>query len=138
MLRTMALIFGLVFLAVGVAGFIPALVHQPMMPPADLTMDHGAGTLLGLFPVNTLHNIVHLLFGLIGLVASRSVGGSRGYFQFIFVAYALLAILGLIPATQTLFGLVPLHGNDVWLHAGLAIVGLYLGFIHKERAIDVR
>ena len=138
MLRTMALIFGVIFLAVGVAGFIPGLVHQPMHPAgADLTMTQGAGNLLGIFPVNLLHNIVHLLFGLIGLAASRSVRGARGYFQFVFVAYALLAVLGLIPSTQTLFGLVPLHGNDVYLHAVLAIVGGYLGFVHKERTTDV-
>lgn len=134
MLRNMALLFGLIFVAVGIAGFIPALVHQPMMPPADLSMQHGSGTLLGLFPVNTLHNIVHLLFGVIGLAASRSLGGARGFFKLLFIAYALLAILGLIPATQTLFGLVPLHGNDVYLHLGLALAGLYFGFVHKEGA----
>lgn len=137
MLKTMALVFGIVFVLVGAAGFIPGLVHQPMTAPhasaSHLTMGgEGAGNLLGLFPVNMLHNIVHVLFGLIGLAASRSVKGARTYFQFVFVAYALLAVLGLIPSMQTLFGLVPLHGNDVWLHAVLALAGLYLGFVHKE------
>jgi hypothetical protein len=137
MLKTMALIFGIVFLAIGAAGFVPGLVHQPMTPHAELKMGADtAGNLLGLFPVNMLHNIVHILFGVIGLAASRSVGGARGYFKFIFVAYALLAILGLIPAAQTLFGLVPLHGNDVWLHLVLALAGLYFGFVHKERAVS--
>ncbi|HEY0116654.1 MAG TPA: DUF4383 domain-containing protein [Allosphingosinicella sp.] len=139
MLKTFALIFGIIFVAVGAAGFVPGLVHQPMTPHADLTMGaDSAGNLLGLFPVNILHNIVHLLFGLIGLAASRSVGGARGYFRFVFIAYALLAIMGLIPAAQTLFGLVPLHGNDVWLHAVLALAGLYFGWVHKERAGEVR
>jgi hypothetical protein len=139
MLRTFALIFGIVFVAVGAAGFIPGLVHQPMTPHVNLTMGaDSAGNLLGLFPVNMLHNIVHLLFGVIGLAASRSVGGARGYFRFVFIAYGLLAIMGLIPAAQTLFGLVPLHGNDVWLHAVLAIAGGYFGFVHTEHAHDVR
>lgn len=139
MLKTMALIFGVVFILVGAAGFIPSLVYQPITPhEGTLSMHQGSGNLLGLFPVNLLHNIVHLLFGIIGLAASRSEGGARGYFKFLFVAYALLAILGLIPAAQTLFGLVPLHGNDVWLHLVLALAGLYFGFIHKERAADLR
>jgi hypothetical protein len=139
MLKTMALIFGIVFILVGAAGFVPGLVHQPITPHQGTVMMHeSAGNLLGIFPVNMLHNIVHLLFGIIGLAASRSVGGARGYFKFVFIAYALLAVLGLIPATQTMFGLVPIHGNDVWLHAVLALAGLYFGFIHKETAVDRR
>ena len=136
MLRTMALIFGVVFLAVGAAGFFLLNPAGPVHP--DLTMHQYEGMLLGIFPTNLLHNIVHILFGVIGLVASRSIGGARGYFQFVFIAYALLAVLGLIPATQTLFGLVPLHGNDVYLHAVLAVIGGYLGFVHKETPSDVR
>ena len=85
--------------------------------------------LLGLFPVNTLHNVVHLLFGVLGIAASRGVlMSARGYFQLVAAAYALLVILGLIPATQTTFGLVPIWGNDVWLHAALAAAAAYLGF----------
>lgn len=139
MLRTFALIFGVVFLAVGVAGFIPGLVHEPMTPHAELKMGaDSAGNLLGLFPVNMLHNIAHILFGLWGLLASRSLGGSRSYFQVVAIGYGLLTILGLLPATQTLFGLMPLHGNDVWLHAVLTLGGIYFGFIHRERGTDVR
>jgi len=139
MLKTFALIFGIIFLAVGAAGFIPGL-HQPgaVQPPAELTMNHGEAMLLGLFPVNTLHNIAHLLFGVWGLLSARSVGAARGYFRGVAIGYGLLTILGLIPATQTLFGLVPLHGNDIWLHAVLALAGAYFGFIHRERAIDAR
>jgi hypothetical protein len=54
------------------------------------------------------------------------------------IGYGLLTILGLIPQTNTFFGLIPLHGNDVWLHAVLALVGAYLGFMHRERSVDVR
>jgi len=132
MLRNMALLFGLVFVAIGVAGFFMLNPAGPTHP--DMTMHHGEGMLLGLFPVNTLHNAVHILFGLYGLAASRSSGGAQGFFKFLFIAYALLAILGLIPSTQTLFGYVPLHGNDVYLHLGLALAGLYFGFVHKEGA----
>ncbi len=50
------------------------------------------------------------------------------------VIYGLLTLLGLIPATNTTFGLVPIYGNDVWLHAGLALVAAYFGFIHNRNA----
>ncbi len=134
MLRKMALLFGLIFIAAGVAGFFLLNPAGPGSTGHSLSMDHGEGMLLGLFPVNTLHNAVHILFGVYALAASRSAGGAQGFFKFLFIAYAFLAILGLIPSTQTLFGYVPLHGNDVYLHLGLALAGLYFGFVHKEGA----
>jgi hypothetical protein len=46
--------------------------------------------------------------------------------------YGLLAILGLIPGTNTLFGLVPIYGHDVWLHALSALIAAYFGFVARE------
>jgi uncharacterized protein DUF4383 len=47
--------------------------------------------------------------------------------------YAVLLVMGLIPGLDTVMGLVPLHGNDVWLHAGIAAVAAYFGFVrHAE------
>lgn len=46
--------------------------------------------------------------------------------------YGLRTVLGLIPATSTAFGLVPIYGNDVWLHAALAAVAAYFGYIHMR------
>lgn len=135
MVRTVALLFGIVFLAVGALGFVPGIAEPATHE--GVTMEHGSAMLLGLFPVNTLHNIVHLLFGLWGVMAYRSVGGSVGYFRAVAVIYALLTVLGLLPQTNTLFGLVPLHGNDVWLHAVLALVAAYFGFMHRETTVTV-
>lgn len=130
MIRTMALLFGVVFLVVGALGFVPGAV-TPMEHPG-LTMAQGSGLLLGLFPVNLLHNVAHLLFGLWGVLSRGSVGAARGYFRGVAVIYGLLTVMGLIPATQTTFGLIPLHGNDVWLHGALAVVGAYFGWMHRE------
>jgi hypothetical protein len=44
------------------------------------------------------------------------------------ILYGLLAVLGLIPGLNTLFGMVPLHGHDVWLHAGTAMIAAYFGW----------
>lgn len=124
---TAAMLFGVVFLLAGLSGFFPAPI-PPDAPPLVINMNHGLA--LGLFPVNILHNIVHLLFGVLGIAASRGAGMSaRGYFQVVAAAYLLLVILGLIPATQTTFGLVPIWGNDVWLHGLLAAAAAYFGFL---------
>ena len=124
---TAAMIFGVVFLLAGAAGFFPAPV--PLGAP-PLTVEHGHGMALGMFPVNTLHNIVHLLFGILAIAAARgAIMSARAYFQLVTIAYAALALLGLISATQTTFGLVPIWGADVWLHAALAAVAAYFGFV---------
>ena len=133
--KTFALIFGIVFLAVGALGFVPGMTHMPPMDPRDVTMTQGHGDLLGLFPVNLLHNIVHILFGLWGILASRgSFGGARTYARGVAIIYGLLTVLGLLEATSTTFGLIPIHGNDVWLHAVLALIAAYFGWMHRDTA----
>jgi hypothetical protein len=130
--RYFALAYGVVFLLVGIAGFIPGLVRPPH-PGVDVTVDEGFGRLFGLFPVNWLHNLVHLAFGVWGVIAYRSFSAARLYAQSVAVIYAVLTVMGLIPGLNTLFGLVPLYGHDVWLHALLAIVAAYFGFAPVER-----
>jgi hypothetical protein len=121
-----ATVLGLAFLVTAVAGFFPS--PPPVDAPA-LEIEHGHGMLLGLFPVNTIHNIIHLAFGLLGLAAGRGLGMTgRGYAQFIAVAYGLLTVLGLMPATYTTFGLAPIWGNDVWLHGAIALASAVVGF----------
>jgi hypothetical protein len=120
MVGTLARLFGVVFVVVGVLGFVPSLTPD--------------GNLLGMFPVNTLHNLAHVLLGLWGLMAGGSGAGAVGYFKALAIIYGLLAILGLIPATQDFFGLIPLHGGDVWLHAVLALVAAIIGFGVKPKA----
>ncbi|HET9662645.1 MAG TPA: DUF4383 domain-containing protein [Burkholderiales bacterium] len=114
MLVTLARVFGAIFIVVGLLGFVPPLVPN--------------GNLLGLFPVNAVHNLVHIGLGVWGLIAGASLAVAVIYFRGIAIIYGLLAVLGLIPATNTLFGLAPIHGADVILHAVLALIAAYLGF----------
>lgn len=131
MVRKFALIFGIIYVIAGIAGFIPALnPHHADMPP--IAVDSFYGRALGLFPVNILHNLVHLAVGVWGILGSRSIGGARLFGRGLAIFYGLLAILGLIPATNTMFGLVPLYGNDVWLHAGTALIAAYFGFVARD------
>jgi len=106
------------------------------VPDPGLTMDHGYGHELGMFPVNTLHNLVHIIFGVWGLAASRSLGAARGYAKGVAIIYVLFTVMGLIPGLDTTFGLVPLYGADVVLHLLLAAVAAYFGFVRRDVAVD--
>ena len=125
--RYFALAYGIVFLLVGVAGFVPGLVHMPEVG-AEVQVDQGFGRLFGLFPVNMLHNLVHILFGIWGLFAFRTFPAARLYARAVAVIYAVLAVMGLIPVLNTTFGLIPLYGHDVWLHILLAAIAAYFGW----------
>ena len=131
-IRTFALVFGIGFLIVGAAGFLPGVTLMPPHTHPDMKVDTLFGYELGLFPVNVLHSLVHLLFGLWGLLAFRSLSAATLYARSVAVIYAVLTVVGLIPALNTVFGLIPLFGHDVWLHAGLAAVAAYFGFLHRR------
>lgn len=128
-----AMVYGIAFLAIGVLGFVPGITAPHTHP--EVTADSGLGLLFGLFPVNLLHNIVHVLFGIWGLFAARSFPAARVYFKSVAIIYAVLGVMGLIPGLRTTFGLIPLYGHDIWLHFGLAAVAAYYGFMRHEQPI---
>lgn len=123
LVRSVALIFGVVYILVGIAGFFPPLVTgeaPPDMPSAD-------GNLLGIFPINALHNIVHLVIGAALLYGSTGTAAARMVARVVAVVYLVVGVLGLI-APDT-FGLMPIGGADVLLHLGTAAILLYIGFV---------
>ena len=120
MAKKAAGIFGIAFLLMGVVGlFLPGGMGMEADPAR-------APHLFGLFPVNLLHNIVHLLFGLWGLAAARTWAGARSYGRIGSVIYVVLAVLGFVAPNG--FGLVPLGGHDIWLHLVLAGGLAWIGF----------
>ena len=123
--QLVALIFGLGFTLVAILGF---LTSRGSMDPDPMT----APRVLGLFPVNLPHNLLHLAFGLWGLAASRTWSASKSYAQITGVAYALLVLLGFV--SPTMFGLAPIGSHDLWLHAIIALPLLYFGFASREPA----
>jgi hypothetical protein len=123
---------------------VPAALSPapPDAPPVRFAVLYGY--LLHLFPVNVLHSLAHLAIGVWGILAWRAdhdhhhaFGNPRTYARALAVFYAPLAVLGLIPALNTLFGLLPLHGHDVWLHAGTALIAAYFGW-RKEVVVERR
>ncbi len=133
-IRNFALVYGIVFLLIGIAGFIPGFV-TPLEPgDPELGVTAGAGRLFGLFPVNVLHNIVHLIFGVWGLAVYKNTAAAITYARSVAVIYALFVVMGLLPVLQTTFGLVPLHSHDIWLHLLLAAGAAYFGFVVPRQA----
>ncbi|HEY8034372.1 MAG TPA: DUF4383 domain-containing protein [Methylobacter sp.] len=126
-IRIFTLSIGIIYLIVGVLGFFPALMSAP--PANAPVMSTPYGFLFGMFPINTLHNIVHLGIGAWGILAYRDYDDARLYTRSLAVLYAALGVFGLIPALNTLFGLVPLFSHDVWLHLLTAAAAAYFGFV---------
>jgi uncharacterized membrane protein YhaH (DUF805 family) len=120
-----ALIVGIVFLVVGIAGFIPGLTQS-------VDQLHGAGAhseamLLGIFQVSVLHNIVHLLFAVAGIAAAVRAVPSRHYLIWGGVVYIALWVFGLFAVGTPEVNFVPVNEADNWLHLGLAIGMIVLG-----------
>jgi hypothetical protein len=113
LVQRLAQLFGIAFIVLAVVGFFASggtMLADPAYAPH----------VFGLFPVNLLHNLVHLAFGIWGVFACRSWAAARAYCLISGVIYGVLAVLGLIvPAT---FGIMPIGGNDIWLHAVIAAV----------------
>lgn len=126
--RRFAAILGLLFLLVGLAGFVDPLIWPPQ--GGALATESPHGLLLGVFPVNPAHNGAHLLFGLWGLAAARGRAGALIYARAVAIVYALLTVMGMVPGLDDLFGTMPLYGNDIWLHFGIAATAAYFGWAH--------
>ncbi len=123
---------GIVFLAVGVLGFIPGITSNfSDMKFAGHTSD---ALLLGLFQVSILHNIVHLLFGAAGLVMAKTISGARNYLVGGGIVYLVLFLYGLIVGNNSSANFVPLNGADDILHLVLGLGMIALGVVLTRSA----
>jgi len=134
---TVARVVSIVFLVIGVLGFIPGITTNY----GDMTFaGHESGAmLLGVFNVSILHNIVHLLFGAVGLAMSRTAAGARTYLIAGGVVYAVLWLYGLFIDQDSAANFVPVNDADNWLHLVLAIAMIGLGVAltpRNRRAAD--
>jgi hypothetical protein len=136
--RRFALVWGILFLVIFASGVVPGMLQPPGIADPPMQMEQMYGRALGLFPVNLLHDGVHLIFGIWGILAYRSFDAAKTYARITAVVYALFTVMGLVPALNTTFGLVPLFSHDVWLHAVLALGAAYFGFIHRDRRDQTR
>jgi hypothetical protein len=126
-----ALIVGIVFLLVGIAGFIPGVTHS-----AEHL--HGAGAdsealLLGVFQVSVLHNFVHLAFAVAGIAVAARARASRMYLIIGGLVYLVVWLYGLIAVGNDQLNFIPVNNADNWLHLVLAVGMVLLGiFVGRE------
>lgn len=132
--RLVAAVFGAVYLLVGVLGFL----GEPLVTGgAPDNMQSATGNLLGIFPINAIHNVVHLLIGaalLYGAFAGR--GAAIGVLKVIGVVYLLVGVLGII-APDT-FGLMPIGGADIFLHLASGAIFLAAAFMDSDDRRETR
>ncbi|MGO4301680.1 DUF4383 domain-containing protein [Leifsonia sp. RAF41] len=130
-LQKAALISEIVFLVVGLAGFIPGLTTNY----SELSFaGHDSGALLlGIFQVSVLHNLVHLLYGVAGLAFARSRKGSRNFLIFGGIIYAVIWVYGLFFSGDHPANFVPVNSADNWLHLFLAVAMILLGIFLSPR-----
>ena len=129
-----AIVAGAAFLLVGILGFIPGIT-------TDFDDIAFAGTdsqaeLLGIFQVSVLHNIVHLLFGVIGLWAARTWVTARTYLLASGAVYLVLFVYGMVIDRDADANFVPVNAADDWLHLGLAIAMIAVGLLAGRRWDD--
>ena len=128
-----AKLVGIVFLAVGVLGFIPGITTN--YDAMEFAGHQSEAKLLGLFQVSILHNIVHLLFGVAGLALARTFTGSKNFLIWGGAVYALLWLYGLIVAEDSAANFVPMNDADDWLHLVLAVGMIALGLLLGRGAV---
>ncbi len=114
-MKRFAIIFGVVLLATGIAGFIPALNPN--------------GMLFGIFAVDAMHNVVHIVTGLAALgMAMAGEAQARLFFQIFGIAYAVIAVLGFVAGRDGQVMGMAMNMADHVLHVAIAALSLWLGF----------
>lgn len=109
--------FGIIILVVGVLGFVPGITTN--------------GHVLGIFEVDTVHNIVHILTGIVALAMAGSYGSAKTFFKVFGVVYGLVTLLGFMGSDPVL-GLIHVNGADNVLHLIITVLALYLGFSNDK------
>ncbi|MBX4211678.1 MAG: DUF4383 domain-containing protein [Candidatus Yanofskybacteria bacterium] len=113
MARTIVRLYGIVFVVVGIIGFF----NDPVF---------------GLFEVDTAHNLVHLVSGLLALIMSRSEGGARTYAKLFGIVYGVVTVWGFLNGSGQVLGM-DTNGADNILHLILTLPLLYVGFMGRSR-----
>jgi hypothetical protein len=137
-LQTASALVGLAFLAVGIAGFIPGITSN--FDELGFAGHESDAEIFDQFQVSVLHNIVHLAFGILGLLAARSFSGARTFLVGGGALYLLLGVYDALVSQESSANLLPTNNADSWLHLGLGTAMLALGLLlgrRRDRGYDV-
>jgi hypothetical protein len=128
--QTAALLYGAVFVLVGLAGFIPGITTN--YDTLQFAGHHSEAMLMGIFQVSVLHNVVHLLYGVAGLAMARSAPAARNYLLWGGLVYIVLWLYGLLVGQESQANFVPLNTADDWLHLFLGVTMVGLAFLRRD------
>lgn len=113
--RVLAYLFGLVLLIIGILGFMPAFTPN--------------GLLLGYFAINDMHNILHVVTGVIALVLAMDSIYSRWFFRIFGLIYLVIGVIGFWH--PEMMGFMTMNGADNVLHTVIGVVALLIGLVVK-------
>ncbi len=120
MLRTIAFITGIIFIVFAVLGFMPEFVS--------------GNKLFGIFAVNTLHNFMHLVVGIVALLCSlKSMKASRYFFIGLGLIFGMMALTGLYDDSVALFRYIATNSANTWLRAAIAALSLYIAITFSRK-----
>lgn len=131
-----ALAVGVVFLLVGVLGFVPGITTN--YDTMEFAAHHSEAKLLGIFQVSILHNLVHLAFGVAGLALARTAALARLYLLAGGTVYLVLWLYGMIIDHDSAANFVPLNTADNWLHLVLGLGMIALGTLLTRKPTPTR
>ena len=127
--QTLALAFGAIYLLVGIVGFF--------WTGFDDFAGHQHEMLIGVFMVNPLHNVVHILVGLAGLALARTLTGARSYGWLLFVAYAAVSVYGFVAIDKS-WDFLDINTADNVLHVATTLIGLVIALAPVQEVVGGR
>ena len=119
--RLLGVVFGIVYLLIGVLGFF--------VTSGTAFIATSGPKLLGLFEINPLHNVAHLIIGAAVLIAALSgARAAKAVNTTVGAVYLLLGIVGLLIAGgNNPLNILAINGADNVLHFATAVVLLAVG-----------
>ena len=127
LLQTAALLVGATFVLVGLLGFVPGITTN--FDELSFASNESGAELLGIFQVSVLHNIVHLLFGVVGIAMAKSIAGAKTFLVGGGAIYVVLFLYGLVIDKESSANFVPLNTADDYLHLVLGVAMIALGSV---------
>lgn len=128
MIRQFAFLSGFIWLLLGFLGFLPTLLENA---------GPSGGLLFGVFPANLPLNTLHILLGVLGIVASGGYRAAARYARMAALLGAALALVGFLPMVGELPALALLARDVTWSHGLFALVAAYFGWGEPSRSYIV-
>ncbi|MFX0595167.1 DUF4383 domain-containing protein [Melissospora conviva] len=125
LIRRVATVVAIGFLGVGILGFVPGITTN--YETLSWAGDHSQAQLFGVFHVSVLHNLLHLAYGVVGLLLALNTAGARVFLTVGGAGYLMLWLMGLVIRQDVLANWLPVDEADNWLHLGLGLGMLVLG-----------